>query len=165
MPAPKGNQYAVGNKGGRQRTVTPNDEELEKLGQEMVEWVVQNKPLHLNQWYSVEKHILWDQFKRYAEKEVFRPYYEHAQALISQHYLTKDSKIEPNMKNRFARHYFKEVKEDENELLKYKAELQKLTGESDQQKIIEALKEMNQNLKASYQTEDSIQQETDQEHS
>ncbi|HWY36247.1 MAG TPA: hypothetical protein VNX68_16495, partial [Nitrosopumilaceae archaeon] len=48
---------------GRPRTSTPPPEEMIKLGEEMLEWIKVNKPLHLSEWYSGEMFItskVWD---------------------------------------------------------------------------------------------------------
>ena len=120
---------------GRPRTTSPDDDGLIKLGQEMVEWVKQNDPIHLSQWYSIEKGILYKEWKCIIQHAAFLPYYEKALLLIGQKYLLKDSPIEPNLKQRWQRVYFKELKEEEDETKEFEAQLKKDTEEKKQQSI------------------------------
>ena len=112
----KGNQISVGNKGGRPRTVSYEPEEMIALGEEMIEYVLENDPLHINQFYDVEKMIhpkVWDTLIQAPE---FYPYYRKAQAIISKHYLNGD--INPNIAQRHQRVYFRDLLKSENEMRK-----------------------------------------------
>lgn len=108
---------------GRPRTVSFSEEEMTALGEEMLEWVRKNNPIHLSMWYSIEKMFTekqWDTFQQRAE---FVPYYEMALKLVGYNYLTKGSDVEPAIKQRWQRVYFKDLRREENESLEYEAKL------------------------------------------
>lgn len=125
--------------GGRPRTVSLPPEEMEKLGQEMVDWVRQNNPIHLSQWYSCYKHFTKKQWKTMIHCEEFLPYYEEALFKVGYNYLTKDSIIESSLKHRWLRHYFSDLREQEDEDAKaasnLKKEENKATSEADSAKL------------------------------
>ncbi len=101
--------------GGRPRTSTPPPEEMIKLGEEMIEWVKLNDPLHLSQWWSIEKFItrkVWDNMKVAPECS---PYYEHALRLIGIKYLDKNSNIRDGISHRWQRVYFADLRQAEDE--------------------------------------------------
>lgn len=88
MAAPKGNQYAVGNKGGRPRRFT--DEELIAIGEDMVatlEEHLRTLPEHkmpiflstLARKYNIPKQTLSDYGR---QNKVFSDYYERARDLV-----------------------------------------------------------------------------------
>lgn len=78
MPAPKGNKYAQGNKGGRPRIVTL--EELPAFGEEMIEWArekmttvltekdAKDKMPFFLQTFCRERNVSNDTIARYAEE-------------------------------------------------------------------------------------------------
>ena len=135
--APYGNKNALGNKGGRFRTTSPEPEECILLGEEMIEWVKLNNPSNLSAWYSIEKNItrkVWDAMIKTPE---FRGYYEIAQSIIAQNYINCDSNIHPSIAQRFLRVYFPELKAEEDELLAYKAKLQKEVEEVEAPKKVQ----------------------------
>lgn len=107
----------------RPRTTCPGDEELEELGKEMVQWVIENNPVHLSRWYSIKKGILYNCWKAMIQKESFLPYYEQALLLIGYQYLLKDSVINPSISQRWQRIYFKDLRDEEDETAKYNASL------------------------------------------
>src|SRR5512139_1152624 len=100
---------------GAPRTTSFSPDEMVELGQEMVEWVKSNKPLHLKQWYSIEKEFLYEEWKCFIQLPEFLPYYEKALSLVSLQYLDKTSNIRDGIAHRFIRNYFKEVKELEDQ--------------------------------------------------
>lgn len=106
------------------RTVTPPDEELEELGKEMVEWVKKNNPIHLSQWYSQEKMIIYKDWKAMIQKESFLPYYERALLYVGMQYLDKNSNIREGVSQRWQRVYFKELRDTEDEQVEHKARIQ-----------------------------------------
>ncbi len=114
MAAPKGNQFALGNKGGRQRTVSFEPEEMIKLGEEMLQWVEENNPIHLSMWYCIHKGFTYKQWDTFQQKEEFLPYYEAALKLVGYNYLSKNSDVEPSLKQRWQRVYFKDLREQED---------------------------------------------------
>jgi hypothetical protein len=109
-----GNQWAKGCKVRSPRDVAPEDDELIELGKEMVEWVAQNKPLHLNWWYTLQKFITYEEFKMWTLKPVFLPYLQIAKSIISEHYLDKNSNLDNHMRKFLGRHYFPDGKEEED---------------------------------------------------
>ncbi len=121
-PAPKGNKYALGNNGGRPRTVSPEPYEMIELGKEMVEWVKKNDPLQIFQWYSHEKFYTYDEFDTMKKRPEFVPYYEQAMNYIALKYIDGESeRIKKGISERFIRLFFKDVKKEENELISFKA--------------------------------------------
>ena len=110
---------------GCPRTVSPPPEEVVVLGREMVEWVLLNKPIHLSQWYSGYKQILYKDWKALIQLKEFLPYYEQALGVIGLNYLAKNSEVEPNLKQRWLRVYFKDLREEEDETARYNSELRR----------------------------------------
>lgn len=100
---------------GRPRIIYPQDDELEALGQEMVDWV-KNTPdaLHLSEWYTCVKRIIYKDWKAIIQRDLFLPYYEEALRLMGKKYLQKNSEVEPNIKNRWQRVYFGDLRESED---------------------------------------------------
>ena len=137
----------AGNKNsGRHRTTTPEDPELEELGQEMVAWATEKTRefrAHIKQWYSLEKGFTKKQFDLMIEKPIFQEYYEKAMAAIAIRYL--DGTVNQSIAQRFLRLYFPDLREEENDLLKLKAEIGKKKEEETQddlaRKLVEAIKD------------------------
>ena len=102
---------------GRPRTTSFSEDEMIKLGQEMVKWVEEHRPLHLKQWYSIEKEFLYGEWKTFIQRKEFIPYYEKALAIVSLQYIQKDSDIKDGVSHRFLRLYFKDLKEEEDFVL------------------------------------------------
>ena len=98
----------------RPRTVSLPPEEMIALGEEMIQWIKLNDPLHVSEWYRIEKMIDYQTFKNYCDMPEFSPYYEKALGLIGRKYLDKDSKIRNGIAERFLRIYFKDVRDREN---------------------------------------------------
>jgi hypothetical protein len=146
-----GNQNAVGNKGGRDRTVSFSEEEMIILGEEMVEWVKLHKPIHLSMWYTQHKDFTdkqWDTFRKCPE---FFHYYTKALKLIGYSYLDKDSQVDVRLKDRWQRVYFKDLKESENEDAKFDADLKAAALKSEtaaiEQEKNRVMEEVNRNRK------------------
>lgn len=110
---------------GCPRTVSPPVAEVKVLGKEMVEWVLLNKPIHLSQWYSGYKHILYKDWKALIQLKEFLPYYEEALSIIGLNYLAKNSEVEPNLKQRWLRVYFKDLRDEEDATARYNSELRR----------------------------------------
>jgi hypothetical protein len=104
---------------GRPRTVSPPPEELENLGQEMLDWVSKNNPIHLSEWYSFQKFYTENAWKTMIVRPEFVGYYETALKMVGIKYLKKDSNIDSSVKHRWQRVYFKDLKEEEDETAKY----------------------------------------------
>jgi hypothetical protein len=98
--------------GGRPRTVSFPESEMEELGQEMVEWVRENEPLHLSEWYTIEKGFTYKQWKTFIHREEFRSYYERALTLVSKKYL--DGTVNSSIAQRWLRIYFSDLREGED---------------------------------------------------
>jgi hypothetical protein len=109
----------------RPRTTTPPPEEMILLGEEMIKWIEEKKPLHITEWYSIEKRItrnVWDTMR--AAKE-FAHYYEIALDMIGRQYLDKTSNVRDGISHRWQRVYYKDLKKEENEQLMLEADLKK----------------------------------------
>ena len=110
-----GNQNARGcTTSGRPRSVSLPPDQMIELGKEMIEWVVEHDPIHLSQWYCIEKGYTdreWDTMHVAPE---FFPYYEQALKLVGYKYLLKESPIESNLKQRWQRVYFKDLAKQED---------------------------------------------------
>lgn len=99
---------------GRPRTVSLPPDEMIELGKEMVAYVKEHKPLHLNMWWMVEKEILENDWKCYIQHEEFLPYYKRALAIVGQQFIDKDSQADRAIKDRWQRVYFKDLRELED---------------------------------------------------
>lgn len=120
--------------GGRPRTTSFPPEEMIKLGEEMIDWVKKNNPLHLSEWYSVHKGFIYKDWKAFIQLPEFLPYYEKAINIVGRQYLDKNSNIREGVSQRFLRFYFRDLKEEEDEKESKKIEKEK-------QMKIEILKE------------------------
>lgn len=100
---------------GRPRTVSLQPEEMEKLGQEMIEWVKLNKPLHISRWYSFEKKYLYSEWETMIKRPEFIRYYERTMHLIGEQYLDKNSNVREGASQRWQRVYFKDLKAEEDQ--------------------------------------------------
>ena len=63
---------------GTRRTVSPEPEEMIKLGEEMVKWCKDNDPLHITEWYCVEKGFTDKEWDTMIRREEFILYYQQA---------------------------------------------------------------------------------------
>jgi hypothetical protein len=100
--------------GGRPRTVSFEPEEMILLGEEMLKWVKENDPIHLSMWYYGVKYFLYEEWETMIKRPEFVGYYERAMSIIGYKYLKKDSPIEPSLKQRWARVYFKDLRKQED---------------------------------------------------
>ncbi len=98
--------------GGAPRTVSFPPDQMIQLGEEMLEWVEKNKPIHIKQWYSIVKMFTYNQWKTFISCEEFFPYYEKAISIISIRYINGD--INPSISQRFLKLYFKDVRDQED---------------------------------------------------
>lgn len=110
-----GNQYAIGNKGGRPRTVSLQPDEMIELGHEMIQWLKEHpKALHLSAWYSIEKGFTDKMWATMQTMPEFLPYYEQALKIVGQKYLDKDSNVRDGISQRWQRVYFKDLRISED---------------------------------------------------
>ncbi len=110
--------------GGRPRTFSFSPEEMEKLGQEMVDWCIQNDPLHLSQWYTIHKGYTYNEWKTFIQRPEFVPYYEKSLKIVGMKYLDGESKkVKEGISQRWQRIYFKDLKEEEDDTAKDRATL------------------------------------------
>lgn len=100
---------------GRPRTVSYTPEKMVELGEEMINWVLENKPMHLSQWYHGAKRFVFKDWETMRKAPEFFMYYEQALSLVGLQYIEKNSNIEPNVKNRWLRVYFKDLRKREDE--------------------------------------------------
>jgi hypothetical protein len=110
---------------GAPRTTSPSPEEVIKLGKEMLAWVKEKNPIHIKQWYSIEKGIIYKDWKALIQLKEFLPYYEQALNIISLKYIDKTSEIRDSVAHRFLRVYYKDVKDEEDETAKFLEDLKK----------------------------------------
>ena len=108
----------------RPRTTCLEDNELELLGNEMLEWVKQNpQTLHLSEWYTIEKMFTYNEWKQFIAKPIFHPYYEAALKIIGRQYLDKTSNVREGVSQRWQRVYFKDLREEEDATKEFDAKL------------------------------------------
>lgn len=98
----------------RPRTVSLSPEENIKLAEEMLKWVDTHDCIHLKEFYCIEKGYTDNEWDTIHTRDEFFPYYERALAKIAMKYLREDTGIEPNVKNRWLRHYFKDLRTQED---------------------------------------------------
>lgn len=135
---------------GTYRTVTPPDEELIKLGKELVEWAEEKtKDLRCTfpEFYCAKKGYIekeWDLIKR---KDVFVPYYEKARIALRKRFI--DGTVNPSIAHRFLRIYFPEIRRSEDEETKMKAELSKVKEEERKDELRDLLISIRESEKLS----------------
>lgn len=102
---------------GRPRTVSPPPEELEALGMEMIDWLETTEIdfLHVSDWYSLHKGFTDKAWETMTDRSEFIPYYNKALKIVGRKYLAKDSPIEPSLKQRWQRVYFKDLRKEEDQ--------------------------------------------------
>lgn len=105
--------------GGRPRSVVPCKEEMIALGEEMIEWVKRNKPVHINQWWLIEKDIMKNVWNSMRQTPEFLHYYEKALSIIGNLYIDKESNVDPRVKDRFLRLYHKDLRDQEDADLRF----------------------------------------------
>ncbi len=100
---------------GRPRTVSLPPDEMIKLGEKMIKWVVENDPVHLSEFYCIHMGYTDSEWDTMHVAPEFFPYYEKALKLVGIKYLRKDTDIEPSLKHRWQRVYFKDLKHLEDD--------------------------------------------------
>lgn len=99
---------------GRPRSVSLPPDEMIALGEEMIQWVKHNDPVHLCEFYCIEKGYTDDEWDTMHTRTEFFPYYVKALKIIGMKYLREDTGIEPRIKDRWLRHYFKDLRKQED---------------------------------------------------
>jgi hypothetical protein len=140
--------------GGRPRTVSFSDEQMIALGEEMIAWVKEHKPIHLSMWYTQEKDFTDEQWDTFRKCPQFFHYYTKALKLVGYNYLDKDSQVDVRLKDRWQRVYFKDLKLSENEDADAEAErrAKALKGEAraqeeEKQKVLDEVQRNKNTLK------------------
>jgi hypothetical protein len=114
----------------RPRTVSFEPNEMIALGKEMVQWVKENDPLHLSQWYCIHKGIKFSDWDTMTQRLEFIPYYEQAMRMIGVKYLDKNSNVREGISQRWQRLYFKDLKDDEDQTKVFESKLKSKENES-----------------------------------
>lgn len=114
-------------KTGRPRTVSPPPDECIRLGQEMVQWVKQNHPTHLSEWFSIQKMIPWKMWNTMCETSEFLPYYEISLSMVAEN--CRNGTLNPSIAQRFLSLYHRDLKREERETVEH-ASKQKSINES-----------------------------------
>ena len=131
---------------GRPRYTTPNEEEIEKLGNELIEWAStpptpDNPKRRFADWYSYEKFMILNQWKALKKLPQFAPYYEKARSILARNYQNagKDDTMNAGIAQRFMRHYcWDDVAEEENAVVEHAA---KTKAQSDEELIQKSIVE------------------------
>ncbi len=130
----------------RPRTVSPEPEEMVKLGERMIEWCKKNDPLHITEWYSLEEGFTDKAWDTMVRREEFVPYYEQAKRIIGRKYLDKNSNVRESAAHRWQRNYFDDLRQSEDEEFEKKETVKaRLAKESqvvitdEQKKYVEAI--------------------------
>lgn len=101
---------------GRPRTCIPDDEELIRLGEDLLQWASEKKKGELRcrwcEWYSRKHFIIRKEWKRMLDTPTFRPYYEAAQTFLAEKWI--DGTINASIAHRYLRLYEPELREIED---------------------------------------------------
>ena len=102
--------------GGRPRTISLTEKEMEALGREMVSYVKQHIKtiLHLSEWYTIEKGYTYNEWKTFIQRIEFIPYYEQALKIVGLKYVDKKSNVRDSISQRWQRIYFGDLREGED---------------------------------------------------
>jgi len=122
-----GRDPSLSNRGRPLKEGSLTDEELHKIGKELVDWVedtekrMKENVFHLSSFYQHLKGFSRTQWLLIIDRTIFKPYYEKA-LLACGRMLVLNKNIAQSYGNRFLPIYFAEIREYENELRKNKAE-------------------------------------------
>lgn len=111
---------------GRPRTVSLEPEEMKKLGEEMLKWIVENDAIHIKL-FPLHKGISRKDFNAMRMIPEFLHYYETALDIVSVKYI--DGTINNSIAQRFLRHYFGELRQDDTKQKKEDLAFQKEIAE------------------------------------
>lgn len=124
---------------GRPRTVSLPPDEMIKLGEEMIEYIETHDVLHLQEWYGIEKMILDGEWKAMIQIPEFLPYYNKAIKMVAKKYVDKNSNVRDSIAHRFARIYYQDLRQSEDEFVILKAQAGKKALEENIQDLAGAL--------------------------
>ena len=137
-------QSAAKHPGGRPRTVSPEPEDCISLGQEMVAWVMANKPTHLSEWFSIEKMITWKEWNAMCELPEFLPYYEIALSLVAKN--ARDGTLDKSLAQRFLALYHRDLRKYDHEELKVASDLKKQENQTFAPEDLERIKNFMESI-------------------
>lgn len=140
MGAPKGNQYAIGNTGGRPRYTSPSPEEVIKLGEDLVQWATEptsEKRTAWSFWYCLKHGMIQTQFKALKNLEEFKPYYEIARSAMAQK--IHNEELEKGMAHRYVRMYDRELAEEEDQTKRDDADIKRMSDEQVQDLLVKII--------------------------
>lgn len=117
---------------GRPRTSSPDPEECENLGEDLLLWAMKedehNPHIRFSQWYSLIKRMPRKNWKALVQVPEFLPYYEMAQSLLAGRVLNPKY-LEKSFGHRYIRLYDRDLVECENEEVEFKAKANRKSEE------------------------------------
>lgn len=147
---------------GRPRTVSLPPEQMIELGEEMINFLIEDKDdiLHLSEWYCIEKGYTDNEWDTMNKRPEFVPYYEKALKIIGKKYLSKTSNVRDGISQRWQRVYFKDLKREEDETAVFNAQIskqQETQGTEDQNKKLDQLLQVMRDNQEALKIDDSKQ--------
>jgi len=105
-----------------------SNEEVHKLGQELIDFLMQrkeqNKPvIHLTEWYIFEKKMYYDEWDNLRKRQVFLQYYDAALDLMS-YFTMSNNNLPTAYGSRFLALYSKDLRAHEKEIKSETAEIE-----------------------------------------
>lgn len=125
--------------GGKPRTVSLSPDEMVKLGEEMIQWVQENQPVHLSQFYTIHKGYTEKEWNTMRQAPEFLQHYEKALKMIGIQYLLKDSNISDSIKHRWQRIYFGDLRQEEDDTKRSDAEIKKMAEDRLQDLLVKVI--------------------------
>lgn len=116
---------------GAPRTTSLPPEEMIMLGEELLKWATEEtKELRFlfQQFYSIEKGILRDEWKAYIKCPEFRPYYEKTQSILALKCI--DGTVKEGFGHRYLKYYDPSLQQHEREEKQFESDLRKKEIES-----------------------------------
>lgn len=122
--APLGNKNAVGY--GRPYNEGFSNEEIIQIGKDLLTWIKEcdekkSEVVHLSQFYSELKEICYSQWQSIIRRDCFLPYYDRAREWMGKRILN-NKELPQSYGNRFLGIYFKEIKDNEREIVEHKVD-------------------------------------------
>ncbi len=113
--------------GGRPRTTTPTPEECEELGKDLLKWATEEDGILFGEWWGLKHFMTRKVWKALIETPQFLPYYHLAQNAMAKKSI--DGTMEKSFGHRYIRLYDRDLVEEENNQMRWEAELKKLSSE------------------------------------